>query len=174
MRLLGSLSLALICAGCTQRNVYSGTGVMVTSGAPTLVAEHTLTIASCPQPAAHMHPTPPRSLMALGDECVMEGTIVTGGFRARPATCTLHFEEGPRTIQVSNVSVTFPRSRYDHGVTLTGRDAATGQQVLYQLTITRIANDDARAQLLCARTLRQAAATGIGSVAVPDRIGSGE
>jgi hypothetical protein len=148
---LGTLSLTLVGAGCVQPNEYRGMGVFQASGALPLIAEQTLTMARCPQPSAYSDPTPTRDFMALGDECVLEGTAVTGGFSADGGTCTLDFKEGRRTLRVSTASVRVPPSRHDWGVTLTGEDVATGQQVLYRLTITRVAVDDARSQGLCDR-----------------------
>jgi hypothetical protein len=130
--------------------------VLETSGAPTLVAEQALTEAQCPQPPVHGRGTPPRSFIALGDACIFEGTFARTGLAGKDGTCTLDFSEGRRTIHVSSVSGAWHApirygGSYDRGVTLTGEDAATGQQVLYRLIITKVAVDDASRRRLCDR-----------------------
>jgi hypothetical protein len=134
------------------------------SGERTLVAEHTLTIASCAPPAAREGGTNV-VMMALGDDCILRGTLAPYGLSAEPGVCTLDFQEGRRSVSFSSVSVVVPtgplldqpawtkNANYPGlGVTMTGKDVATGREVLYRLTIRTIAaNDDGR-QLLCDRT----------------------
>jgi hypothetical protein len=138
MRAAAGLALSLPCAvcACAEGSAYSGTGSLGLSGARTepLLAHHVAALTECPLLQRQDGTVDEFSILALGDECVMDGVGGTSGFLPDPGTvCTLAFADGAHPLRVTDVAVRYGVTAYVQ-VELGGDDAKTGLHALYRFT----------------------------------------
>lgn len=178
-----SLPIVMCCACFPEPNVYRGIGSVQTNAAPsTELATHSVTFKSCAGivSASVKSGTGGASslggefqgqdqnafpILAIGDQCVIEGTFGTGGV-FHPVTggvCTLAFADGVRTLRVTDVMVRYgdidpayvgftfgepyvftDRSHIE--VQVAGADAKSGELALYRFLGRAVSGTDDQAR----------------------------
>jgi hypothetical protein len=133
-------------AGCAEplEYAYRGTGALQATGSPSpTMASSTVVLGVCPGDVQTDPPTLTFSVLTIGEACTLAGWGGLESFRAPLGSlCTLPFEEGMRTLRVTDVVAHYGLSGADRtyvdssyvDLALGGDDTKSGQHALYHFT----------------------------------------